>query len=138
MSKTNGKKNGKPENKNKSGNGEDIQRRGDGTFQKGFSGNAGGKPRAATRMRDMVLRLLEEEDEHGVTAAENMMRAIIERATKDDDHAAKLVLDRVWPATLLADVNVTGMVAPQTLAIFDCLAADYVKAGRLPDLTDRG
>lgn len=142
MSKTNGKangrKNGNPQSRDKSGNGEAIQRRGDGTFLKGFTANPGGKPRAATQMRDMVLRLLEEQGEDGIPQAEKLMRAVIQRAIEGDDHAAKLILDRVWPATLQVDANVTGMASTQALAVFDLMAADYAKAGRLPELTDRG
>jgi hypothetical protein len=68
---------------------------------------------------------------------EILLRAVYERAIEGDMQAAKVLLDRLIPATLQADINVSGMTAVQALGVFEIMAEEYSKAGRLPELPDR-
>lgn len=142
MSKTNGKrngrKNGKPEKTPKTGGPDLATRTPEGKFLPGISGNPGGRPKVARAMLELAIRLLQEQGENNMDQAEVLVRAILQRAIEGDDVAAKLILDRVWPATIQADISVTGMAAEHTLGIFDRLSEDYAAAGRLPELTNRG
>lgn len=141
MSKTNGKKNGrkngKPQNTKLTGKPDPATRTPEGKFLPGISGNPGGRPKVARLMLDLAIKLLQEQDENGADKAEVLLRAVLQRAIEGDDMAAKLWLDRVWPATLQADINVQGLVAEHAIDVFGCMMQDYATAGRLPELAAR-
>ena len=61
-------------------------------FVKGQSGNLLGKPRGA---RNRVLMAL---DRIGEDAAEEVLRAAVERAKSGDARAVEMILSRIWPA----------------------------------------
>jgi hypothetical protein len=61
-------------------------------FQKGQSGNPRGKPKGT---RNHVLMAL---DRIGEDAAEDVLRAAVERAKGGDPRAVETILSRIWPA----------------------------------------
>ncbi len=71
------------------------------------------------------------------TKLRQFLDVMFERATKGDMAAAKLIMDRILPATLKADINVSGMSSVQALDVFTVMASDYANQGRLPDLSHR-
>ena len=60
-------------------------------FKKGQSGNPTGRPKGARNQTTMAAEALMVKD------AENVVRAVIEKATSGDMTAAKIILDRVAP-----------------------------------------
>lgn len=61
-------------------------------FRKGQSGNPKGKPPGT---RNVALRAL---DAIGERAAQDLLRTVIAKAAEGDMQAARILLDRVWPA----------------------------------------
>ena len=61
-------------------------------FRKGQSGNPAGRPRGS---RNVALVAL---DRIGEEAAQDLLRSVISQARAGDMTAARIVLDRVWPA----------------------------------------
>ena len=138
MSKTNGKRNGKPDLQAKAGkDGRTIT----GQFLPGVSGNPrGGQRGYLTIARESLQAILDQKisAKNKRTRLDTFWEDVLSHSAKGNAGAMRLIAERIYPATLQIDANVTGMAATQTLAVFDCMAADYVKAGRLPDLSDRG
>jgi hypothetical protein len=66
------------------------------------------------------------------TKLEILLRALYAKAVKGDMVAARLILERVLPATFEADISAVGMQADQVLDVIACLGEDYVQNGRLP------
>lgn len=136
MSKTNGKA-GDPPSTGEAG----VFRDEAGRILPGSQLNpAGARKSYAAQVRvrlNGILDAVDTDDEDKRERLDVLLLSVYARAVKGDMAAAKLILDRVYPATLQIDANVTGMTSTRTLDVFDCMAADYVKAGRLPDLTDR-
>jgi hypothetical protein len=69
------------------------------------------------------------------TKLRQFLDVMFERATKGDMAAAKLIMDRILPATLKADIQVSGMSSAQAIDVFTVMASDYANQGRLPDLS---
>ena len=63
-----------------------------GRFQRGQSGNPSGKPKGARHKTTLIAERLMQDD------AENIVKAVIEAASKGDMTAARIVIDRIAPA----------------------------------------
>jgi uncharacterized protein DUF5681 len=61
-------------------------------FERGVSGNPAGRPRGARNRASMMAEALTDRD------AVAIARAVVAKAKNGDMVAARLVLDRVWPA----------------------------------------
>ena len=139
MSKTNGKSNGRGKPSTGDGKSRDDGRDTLGQFAPGVSGNPGGRPSSVAKLLfERAVKILESKGEDGIQESERLLRALVDRGCRGDTAAAKLILDRLWPATTFVDANIAGMTAEHARSVFDVLAEDYVRDGRLPDLTDRG
>lgn len=141
MSKTNGKrngrKNGKPAAQASAGTPERLP---NGQFPPGVSGNPRGvQAQFAAQFRkqlhEFAAQPISEEDTRSHCAA--LIEATFERALKGDMHAAKVLFDRLIPATLQAELSVQGLGSEAVVDVFGCMMQDYAAAGRLPELTSR-
>jgi len=108
--------------------------------------NPGGrKPGYVARVRARLHEMLDEVDAADgddakaakVKRLDALLLTVYERAVAGDMVAAKLILDRVLPVSIHADVNVSGMQSSAVLEVFQVLAADYVSQGRMPELPGR-
>lgn len=136
MSKTNGKRNGRAQQAGARDDGRDAK----GHFLPGVSGNpTGSKAGYATKVRRQLQAILEEQttDTETRSKLDILLRSVYAKAVKGDMVAAKLILDRIFPATLQADVNVSGMSAGRVLDVFDRMANHFVSMGELPDIVER-
>ena len=77
-------------------------------FKPGKSGNPNGRPKGAATSLDRVLeqefeRLVEGDpslgDKGRITRRRRVVRALLDAIERGDARAAKLILDRIWPAT---------------------------------------
>lgn len=64
-------------------------------FKKGQSGNPKGRPRKLPQL-DALLDSVLGEEKDGVTAAEAILKALRQKATKGDVRAAEVLLDRAY------------------------------------------
>ena len=65
-------------------------------FKKGQSGNPNGRPRKLPELSVLLADVLGEQTKEGLTAAEDILRAMYARARKGDTRAAELLLDRAY------------------------------------------
>jgi hypothetical protein len=70
-----------PENRSKQ-----VARKASGRFQKGVSGNPGGRPKTATELRNLLAE-----------GAEHAAKVIIDKAKGGDVGACRIILDRIVP-----------------------------------------
>lgn len=70
-----------PENRSKQ-----VARKASGRFQKGVSGNPGGRPKTATELRNLLAE-----------GAEHAAKVIIDKAKEGDVGACRIILDRIVP-----------------------------------------
>lgn len=107
-----------------------------GRFAPGQSGNPSGQKRGyASRARKALQAILEEPatDKDSRTKLDIFWRAVYARAvTKGDMAAARLIAERILPASFEADVSMAGMTADGVLDVIGCMGEDYVRDGRLP------
>jgi hypothetical protein len=64
-------------------------------FQKGQSGNPGGRPKKLPHLEQLLAEILEEEKD-GISAAKAILMALRLKATKGDVRAAEILLDRAY------------------------------------------
>ena len=65
-------------------------------FKKGQTGNPKGRPRKLPELSVLLADVLGEQTKEGLTAAEDILRAMYARARKGDTRAAELLLDRAY------------------------------------------
>lgn len=65
-------------------------------FKKGQTGNPNGRPRKLPELSVLLADVLGEQTKEGLTAAEDILRAMYARARKGDTRAAELLLDRAY------------------------------------------
>lgn len=76
------------------------------TFKPGQSGNPGGKPKSKI-LTDSLRLCLDEKDAKGITNAEKLARALVDRALTGDVSAYREIADRIeGKSPLEADVRV--------------------------------
>lgn len=110
-----------------------------GRFAPGHSGNPTGQKRGyASKVRKALQKILDEPepDQEKRTKLDTFWRAIYAKSIKGDMAAARLIAERILPASFEADVNMAGMAAEGVLDVIGCIGEDYVRDGRLPDSTE--
>jgi hypothetical protein len=65
-------------------------------WKKGETGNPKGRPRKLPELSVLLADVLGEQTKEGLTAAEDILRAMYARARKGDTRAAELLLDRAY------------------------------------------
>lgn len=65
-------------------------------MKKGETRNPNGRPRKLPELHVLLAEVLGEQTKEGLTAAEEILRAIYARARKGDTRAAELLLDRAY------------------------------------------
>jgi hypothetical protein len=65
------------------------------SFKKGETGNPNGRPKKLPELDKLLTDVLNE-DRKGITAAESILKALVEKAIKGDIRAAELVLNRAY------------------------------------------
>ena len=65
-------------------------------WKKGETGNPNGRPRKLPELSVLLADVLGEQTKEGLTAAEDILRAMYARARKGDTRAAELLLDRAY------------------------------------------
>ena len=65
-------------------------------WKKGETGNPNGRPRKLPELSVLLADVLGEQTKEGLTAAEDILRAMYARAAKGDTRAAELLLDRAY------------------------------------------
>lgn len=141
MSGTNGKRNGKakgkvpdPDTKDSAGVRDEL-----GRIRPGHTLNReGGRRTHLVICRETLQQIIDapvsEADKR--SRLEAFWLNLFERSMKGDGVCSKILADRLLPATIKADLNVVGgMPAVQVVDIFALIGEDYVKAGRLQELT---
>lgn len=134
MSKTNGKGNGKaPDPSGTESDG--VTRDARGLILPGSNLNPeGGRRGYAAQVRARLHTMLEDpdtDDDDKRTRLSVLLLSVYDRAVKGDMQAAKLILDRVMPATSHHIVEDIGMTPAGVGGVIAILRADLVKAGRL-------
>ena len=104
------------------------QRRGR-PFGRGVSGNAAGRPRGSRNRATVMAEAVSEDDALAITGA------VVAKARKGDMVAAKIVLDRLWPAARgravaigLPDANSPQGVTGALAAIIAAMGAGAISA----------
>jgi hypothetical protein len=92
-----------------------VIQRADGRWQRGVSGNPGGRPAGSANRGQAYLRELLAGD------AERVVRAVVEAAIAGDMRAAGLILDRVLPKRLCRPLE--GVVLPPITTVSEAVAA---------------
>ena len=109
-----------------------------GRFPKGVSGNPRGVPpgpRYSTFVRDRLRALLAEHadtgDEKPLSKLDALLERVILEVISGNMHAAKLVLERILPAGVVADINVSGPTGSRVLEVFQAINVEMIEKGRL-------
>lgn len=107
-------------------------RKSNGTWAKGVSGNpSGGVKQYAARVRKAIRDCLEATNDEQKTNLDMLIASVLKDAMDGNMHAAKLILDRVCPAGIEADINVTGITGGQVRSTFDALRRTAIASGTL-------
>lgn len=111
-------------------------RDGNGRFKPGHTGNPGGRPSSTAReFHDRAMKLLRAKGEDGVEEAERLIQGLIRLGVEGNVQAAKLILDRVWPATNVIDATVTdGITAEEGRDTLAAWRRQFVSTGEIPEL----
>lgn len=119
MPKKNGKANGKaPGNGTLAPMASDSQRNELGQLLPGAVINPeGGRRGYAAQVRAELQEIMEHpiEGTEKATRLSEFLLKLYDRAMKGDMTAAKLILDRILPATIQADIRVDGLTAPESI-----------------------
>jgi len=73
-------------------------RRADGTFAPGVSGNPNGRPRKGQAINDVLREKLDEAGEDGRTRRERIIEALLDRAEGGDLQAIRWLIERLEPS----------------------------------------
>lgn len=112
-----------------------VQRSPNGHYMPGQSGNPTGQKNGyASKVRRELQSILDEKatEKETRTKLNILLRSVFARAVNGDMMAARIILDRVLPVTVQADVSMSGMAPTQVLGVFEVMAAEYARDGRLP------
>src|SRR5271168_1986359 len=85
-------------------------------FQPGVSGNLTGRPRGSRNRASIMAEALSDSD------ATDIVRAVVARAKRGDMVAARLVLDRLWPAPKGPTVRIAMPDVKTPSGVTDALA----------------
>jgi hypothetical protein len=84
-------------------------------FKKGESGNPNGRPKKLPELDKLLADVLGEEKD-GITAGEAILKALRAKASKGDERAAEVLLDRAYgKAKQTMDVSVSKKNLPEWL-----------------------
>lgn len=79
-------------------------------WKKGESGNPNGRPRKLPDLQELLADVLGQQTKEGMTAGEEILRAMHARAKKGDVRAAELLLDRAYgKPKQTVDNNITAV-----------------------------
>ena len=95
----------------------------------------GGRNRFAVQVMAGIRSLLEETTGKGDddrTKLRALVESLYDRAIEGDNYAAKLILERVCPATIQAEIDVTGIGSDRAGIVFDQLGRFFTDRGELP------
>ncbi len=137
MSKTNGQGNGKanPDSKADAGPIRDEL----GRIRKGHTLNReGGRRTHLVLCRETLQAIMDApvSDADKRPRIEAFWLNLFERSMEGDGTCSKILADRLLPATIKADVNVTGMTPGGVGGVISIMRAEYVKRGNLESLDD--
>jgi hypothetical protein len=85
-------------------------------FKKGQTGNANGRPRKLPALDKIIAEVLGEESPTGITAAQQILKALRTKAKRGDVRAAELLMDRAYgKAKQTVDLNGNVNISDQPI-----------------------